>query len=240
MLVVGALRSGGSGKTDWVSWIAATYGDLAILVHPTGDEDHLLQSLHPGRVFSHQDFLQAWTLARTAGFTRAVADGGFQDPALDSCPGILLGESKVDLEDLHPFGPFRQVEPARSVDLHLKEGEGWNWTFPVQHSPASDPYLLACSVSQPARILHDLSLQGIHPVGTLFLRDHKPFPIARIRRLESLFPHATWLLTAKDQARGEVPKLQLPSQILRRTLEVTPPLAARIDHLLSQLPPPPP
>lgn len=235
VLVVGSLRSGGSGKTDWVDWIASRDPSRALLVHPTGDEDAWLATRHPGRVFRDRSFARAWIRAKEAGFNRAVCDGGLQDPALDGCPAILLGPARAALEDLHPFGPFRQRRPTRAVDLHLAEGEGWSWRC-ESDLPEGTGVLLGASVARTEIVVRDLGSTGMVVEAVLPTRDHAPFREDLVRALEGRHPHAPWVVTAKDAARGEIARLRAPVAILRRTLEVSAPLASRLDALLG-LPP---
>lgn len=229
--MVGSLRAGGSGKTDWVDWLAARDPARAILVHPTGDEDSWLASRHPGRVFRDRSFPRAWDRARRAGFAKAVCDGGLQDPALDGGPSVLLGPAEVAWEDLHPFGPFRQRRPSRSVDLHLAEGDGWSWRCELDLPPGTE-VLLGASVARTEIVVDGLRSSGMSVEAVLPTRDHAPFRPDLVRALESRHPGATWVVTAKDAARGEIARLRPPVAILRRTLEVSAPLASRLDALL--------
>lgn len=233
VLVVGSLRAGGSGKTDWVDWIAARDPDRAILVHPTFDEDVWLESRHPGRVFADPSLACAWEKAKVAGYTKAVCDGGLQDPALDRCPAILLGPASADLEDLHPFGPFRQRRPSRPVDLALAQGTGWTWRFELDLPPGTD-VLLGASVAQTEIVTNDLRSLGVVARAVLPSRDHAPFRPDQVRGLESLHPGAAWVITSKDAARGELARLRSPASILRRTLEVSPGLAEEMDAFLAR------
>lgn len=229
--MVGSLRSGGSGKTDWVDWIAARDPSRAILVHPTGDEDAWLESRHPGRVFRDRSFAQAWEKAKVAGYTKAVCDGGLQDPALDGCPAILLGPARAALEDLHPFGPFRQRRPSRTVDLHLSDGEGWSWRTGLDLPPGIE-VLLGASVARTEIVAGDLRSLGMDVQSVLPTRDHAPFREDLVRALEARHPGTVWVVTAKDASRGEIARLRAPVAVLNRTLEVSAPLASRLDALL--------
>ena len=229
--MVGSLRAGGSGKTDWVDGIAARDPERAILVHPTGDEDAWLESRHPGRVFADRSFARSWEKAKVAGFGKAVCDGGLQDPALDGCPAILLGPASAALEELHPFGPFRQRRLSRSVDLHLTEGDGWSWSRELDLQPGTE-VLLGAAVARTEIVVKDLRSLGMVVKAVLPTSDHAPFREDRVRGLEARHPDATWVVTAKDAARGEVAGLRAPVSILRRTLDVSPSLQARLDALL--------
>lgn len=231
ILVVGSLRAGGSGKTDWVDWIARRHPELAILVHPTGDEDHLLETRHPGRVFRDTDLLRAWESASRCGFRAAVSDGGLQDPALDGSPAILLGEEFAPRADLHPFGPFRQRRPVRTVQLALREGRGWDWIRDIDIE-AGTRVLVAAGVAKTDSVIDDLRSLGIEVAAALPVRDHARFRPSDIRRLERVHGRLPWVVTAKDEARGDVHSFDHPVHVLHRELVVSPSVARSVDLLI--------
>jgi len=236
VLVVGSLRGGGSGKTDWVDWIASRHPRLGILVHPTGDEDRWLESRHPGRVFVHRDLLVARQLAGQRGFQAFVSDGGFQNPRLDPCKAILLGDPPAasGYEMLHPFGPFRESMPRRGFDAHLREGSDWDWTCTPDRGIEGE-ILIAAGIADPERFRRDVVGMGLQVAGILPTRDHRAFDLESVRRLECLHPDGTWLITEKDEARGECARFNLPVVVLRRRLQVPPSVAGRIDRLVETL-----
>lgn len=234
ILVVGSLRAGGSGKTDWVDWIASRHSGLALLVHPTGDEDRLLESRHPGRVFRDKDLLRAWTRAERSGFRAAVSDGGLQDPALDACPAILLGETSAGWADLHPFGPFRQRRASRPVELELREDRDFEWERELPLEPGATA-LVACSVAKTEIVIEDVRRMGHAVAGALRTRDHGRFDRAGIARLERRHGSLPWVLTEKDVARGEVASFDRPVHVLRRRLRVPEHIATAVDELVARL-----
>lgn len=233
MLVVGSLRAGGSGKTDWVEWIASRHPDLAVLVHPTGDEDVHLARRFPGRVFAHRDLLRAWAAAQRSGFVRGLSDGGLQDPALDACPAIALGRLRVGLEELHPFGPYRQMRPSRPVQMEVGN-RGWRWRHRLD-LPRGERVLLGAGVAQTEIVQEDLRGLGFEVAAALCPGDHRRFPRGLVARLERDHPALPWILTAKDHARGESDRLRRPVHVLHRDLEIDPELACRIDSLVEGL-----
>jgi len=231
ILVVGALRAGGSGKTDWVDWIARRHPELAILVHPTGDEDRLLESRHPGRVYRDADLLRAWESASRTGFRAAVSDGGFQDPALDGSPAILLGEESAPAANLHPFGPFRQRRPSRPVQLALREGRGWDWIRHIDLQ-AGARVLVAAGIARSDSVMDDLRGLGIEVAAVLPARDHGRFRRCDIERLERAHGRLPWVITAKDEARGDLEIFDRPVHVLHRELVVSLGVARSVDLLI--------
>lgn len=234
ILVVGALRAGGSGKTDWADWLAARHPDLAILVHPTGDEDRWLEARHPGRVFRGRDLLDAWRAAANEGFRTAVSDGGLQDPALDGCPALLLGETSAGWAQLHPFGPFRERRASRPVRLSLEEGRDWSWDA-ESLPPDGSRVLLAAGVAKTESVISDLERGGVEVAGVLRTRDHGLFDRRAIARMERIHGALPWVITAKDEARGEVAGFARPPFVLRRRLFVEEHVAASVDALVESL-----
>jgi tetraacyldisaccharide-1-P 4'-kinase len=234
VLVVGALRAGGSGKTDCVDWIARRHPDLALLVHPTGDEDRMLRGRFPGRVFIHRDLLRAWAAAREAGFVRGVSDGGLQDPALDGCPALVLGRMRADFHELHPCGPYRQRRPARPVQLEVGETGPSCWRHEID-LPHGSRVLVGAGVARTENIVQDLRGLGVETAAVLGSGDHRRFPTGQVELLERGFPELPWVITAKDQARGEAGRLRAPVHVLRRELQIDPELACRIDALVEAL-----
>lgn len=231
ILVVGSLRGGGSGKTDWVDWIARRHPELAILVHPTGDEDRLLESRHPGRVFRDTDLLRAWWNASRSGFLAAVSDGGLQDPALDASPAVLLGEETAPWAELHPFGPFRQRKPSRPVQLVLREGRGWDWISHID-LPAGERVLVAAGIAKTFSVQDDLSSLGIEVAAALPSKDHGRFRRCDIDSLERIHGALPWVVTTKDEARGDADVFGRPVHVLHRELVVSPSIARTVDLLI--------
>ncbi len=234
MLVVGALRAGGSGKTDFVDWIARRHPDLAVLVHPTGDEDRMLRGRFPGRVFVHRDLLRAWAAARGAGFVRGVSDGGLQDPALDGCPALVLGRMRADFHELHPCGPYRQRRPSRPVQLEAGQASAWRWRHEID-LPHGSRVLVGAGVARMRTVVEDLRGLGVETAAVLGAGDHRKFPSEKVDLLHRAFPNHPWVITAKDQARGEAGRLRAPVHVLRRELQIDPELACRIDALVEAL-----
>jgi len=230
ILVVGSLRAGGSGKTDWVDWIASRHPELAILVHPTGDEDAWLERRHPGKIFRHRDLVDAARDARDAGFRCAVSDGGLQDPALDRNPALLLGERRAPLEQLHPFGPFREMHPARSVDLALQEAD-WSWRFAID-LPRGSNVLVAASVARSGKVAEDLGRMGYRVVARLPARDHRSFSRRAVRNLEQAHPGVPWVITEKDAAAGRHGIFRSPCHVFHRALVVPDAVASSVDALV--------
>lgn len=205
-----------------------------MLVHPTGDEDRWLEERHPGRVFGAGDLLVAWNRAEAEGFETAVSDGGLQDPALDGCPAILLGEAEARWEDLHPFGPFRERRPSRTIQLALEHGRDWSWEV-ESPLPEGSRVLLAAGVARTEIVKADLGRAGVSVVGVLPARDHGRFDRRGIAQLERTHGALPWVVTAKDVARGAGFAFSSPAHVLGRRLRVADGAAARVDALLESL-----
>jgi len=232
--VVGSLRAGGSCKTDLVGWIAHRHPHLAILVHPTGDEDRMLAERFPGRVFAHSDWLEAWEMGRRAGFVAGVCDGGLQDPALDGCPSlhIVHPEGPRDIEDILPFGAFRALRPfPRTCEHELRWGTDLRTRLdPANLPPPGTEVGAACAVARPELFFRDLEAAGLRVVERVALSDHARFPKALRRRMAD--GNRPWLVTAKDASRGALPPAVL---VAARLLEISPDSVQAVDGMVRLL-----
>ncbi len=236
LLVVGSIRSGGTAKTDLVAWIAREHPDLAILAHPTGDEDRWLEKRFPGRVFVARDFLKAWGKARAAGFQRAVCDGGLQDPALEDCPAVNLELEgpRPQLGDLFPFGRFRERKPRPRRALHtVKIPSDLGFALDPATLPRSGTNVVAaCAIARPEVFFQDLRNMGLTLVETISFGDHLRFDPSTLARIASKHSEATWVITEKDQARGES-RLLPQAFVARRNLSPTDDLVQFVETTLS-------
>ena len=235
VVVVGSLRSGGSAKTDLVAYLARVRPDLALLVHPTGDEDSMLERWFPGRVFVHRDLLVAWGRARAAGFDAAVSDGGMQDPAFDGCPAVRLDHSPgpAGPEDLLPFGRFRAlVAPPREREVVFVVGEDLSWELESTSLPARGATVrVACGIARPEAFVGDLRGAGMEVVETVLVGDHGRFPANILRRMERV--PQEWCVTEKDAFRQRLPA---GVHVVRRKLLLAQEVRKRLDELVGALP----
>jgi tetraacyldisaccharide-1-P 4'-kinase len=235
VLVVGSLRAGGSMKTDLVSWIAERHPEMAVLAHPVGDEERMLASRFPGRVFAHSDWLAAWELAARKGFRAGVCDGGLQDPALDDCPAVRLDHvpGPAGPADLLPFGAFRQLRPTRRAEeLVLVVGSDLRASLdPRDLPPPGTEVSAACAVACPEIFFGDLDAAGLCLAERVAFPDHARFPRRLISRMER--DDRIWLATEKDAARGKLPR---GTRAVRRILTVREDAARSIDLLADGLP----
>jgi len=234
VVVVGSLRSGGSAKTDLVAHLARLRGDLAILVHPTGDEDRMLEALFPGRVFVHRDLLEAWERCAAAGFAAAVSDGGLQDPALGGCPAVRLEHSPgpTGPEDLLPFGRFRALSaPLREREVVVGIGKDLSWMLDPTGLPVRGAEIkVACGIARPEVFLSDLREAGLEIAEAVVVGDHKRFPASLLRRMER-DPDA-WCTTEKDAFRQQLPA---GVRVARRELVLSEGLHRSLDDLLGAM-----
>lgn len=239
MLVVGSTRSGGTCKTDLVAWIAARHPDLALLAHPTGDEDAMLRASFPGRVFAHRDLLRAWEAARQAGFAAAVADGGLQDPALDGCPALCLELSDAPLRpsDLLPLGRYRELSPTPRARLHriLVDRDLAARIHAGAIPPPGTEIVAATSIARPEPFFQELERNGLVVRETLAFGDHRIFPRRAVDGALARNPGTVWLITSKDAARGELARLPPGSMAVERRLEPSMEVARIVDEAARSL-----
>lgn len=228
ILVIGSLRAGGGGKTPVTAWFAEQLPEAAILVHPTPDEQVLLEARFPGRVFAGRAFPQAWERAQAAGFPCAVADGGYQDPRLDGGVKLLLWDEMPasGVDQLLPVGPWRERAPAAErADLVLVRSGlmcavsgariwSYSWKVRAPLGIGPSPVLLACGVGNPDRVRSDLADLGIKIVAEHVISDHGAFDPKEMARLERRFPDSPWVGTEKDRPRW--PSTARPLHILAR------------------------
>lgn len=230
ILVVGSARSGGTCKTDLVSWIAGEAPHLAILCHRTGDEEKWLERRHPGRVFVHRDWLKAWRMAQVAGFCAAVCDGGLQDPALDGCPALRLDvePAPASWRDFHPWGPWREP-PGQSRQATVVSVE--RDLRPRLHLDAESSITglrAACAVARPDVFFSDLEAAGVRLLERVAVRDHARFSRDVLERMAR--EPSTWVVTEKDAARGGLPGgVRVASRILDPTTRMRDTIQALID-----------
>lgn len=149
LVVIGALRSGGSGKTSVTAALALALkargvkvcilawrigkglGRAAAQPVPPGsdwrihsDEALLLARETGCPVFSTRDRAAAWRELSNGPFDLILSDDGFQDRRLAGAYNILLaapGESPR-FGDLLPAGPFRETAAARARAQLILEG----------------------------------------------------------------------------------------------------------------------
>lgn len=194
-------------KTDLAAWIADRHPRLALLAHPTGDEDRMLRERYPGRVFVHRDFLAAWEEARGRGFPAAVCDGGLQDPALGECPAVRIEHPGMPrtAADLLPFGRYRAlVARPRAEEIVLELGTDLRRELdPGSLPPPSTSVRAACSVARPEAFAESLRDAGLEVAELRAFGDHARFPASLLERMRR--DPGAWVVTAKDASRQDLP-----------------------------------
>lgn len=210
------------------AWFAEQLPEVAILVHPTPDEQALLEARFPGRVFAGRSFPQAWEQAQAAGFACAVADGGYQDPRLDGGVKLLLWDEipAPGVDQLLPCGPWRELAVAAEradlllvrsglvCDVPRKKRMRYRWKVSAPRGLGSDSALLACGVGNPDRVRSDLADLGVKILAEHVISDHGAFDPKEMACLELCFPGSPWVGTEKDQPRW--PSTARPLQVLLR------------------------
>ena len=215
ILVIGSLRAGGGGKTPAVEWFARQMPEAAILVHPTPDEQGILERGFPGRVFAARALPDAWDAAKAAGFSWAIADGGYQDPRLDGGVRLLLWDELPPESpgQILPFGRWRELGLAGGrADIHLiRQGlepyvEGmtvhsYQWKTEFPEEIGQGPVLLACGVGNPERVRAELLRGGVEILAESIVSDHGRFDSRKIAQIEARFEGVSWIGTEKDRPR---------------------------------------
>lgn len=232
LLVVGSARSGGTCKTDLVSWIAGQHPELAILCHATGDEDRWLRQRHPGRVFAHRDWLEAWRLAQRRGFAAAVCDGGLQDPALDGCLALRLDVEPLPAswKDFHPWGAWRESPADAREATGIRVVEELRPGLHLDRTFDAAPRRAACAIARPEAFFADLEAAGIELVERVACRDHSRFPKPLLRRMAA--KPTEWVVTEKDAARTGIPA---GVGVAQRRLNPSPSIRTRIEAMVRSI-----
>lgn len=233
ILVIGSLRAGGGGKTPVVEWLARQFPEAAILVHPTPDEQVLLEEEFPGRVFASRSFVKAWGEARKAGFAWAISDGGFQDPRLEKGALALIVDEVVpkNVSNLLPFGQWRELNGLERAQMILTKSDlpdlekhsflKYQWKSSISGGDVPDCALLACGVGRPEGVREDLEGLGCRIVEEYRVRDHARFSSFRMAAIVRRHPGIPWVATRKDLPRW--PKgLELPRFLEREWQLETP------------------
>jgi len=213
ILVIGSMRSGGGGKTPVVEWLAREFPDAAILLHPTPDEQVLLEAEFPRRVFAHRSFVKGWEMAQRAGFAWAISDGGFQDPRLSMGALVLIVNELVpqDVAELLPFGRWRELDALHRAQMILKNSQvsmlgtkqciEYNWKVKIFADSIPDSLILACGVGRPEGVRSDLEGLGCRILAEYRVRDHGRFSSKRMEEISRRHPGVPWLATRKDLPR---------------------------------------
>lgn len=226
ILVIGSMRVGGGGKTPVVEWMARHFLEAAILVHPTPDEQVLLEEEFPGRVFAHRSLVNGWKRAQKAGFAWAISDGGFQDPRLEKGALILVVNEMIpqDVAQMLPFGHWRELDGVNRAQMSLKNADipdldespclKYRWKPFISGDKAPTSAVLACGVGRPEGVREDLAGLGCQIVAEYRVRDHGGFSVARMREISRCHPGFPWVATKKDLPRW--PKGQELPRLLER------------------------
>jgi tetraacyldisaccharide-1-P 4'-kinase len=168
------------------------------------------------------------------GFLVAMADGGLQDPALDRCLAARIShpDPPRGYADLHPFGPYRQLDrDARPVELVLELGRDVSPGLDPSSLPAPGTRVsVACGIARPELFRSQLETAGLVVEELRAMPDHGRFPNRLVHRIRSA--PADWIVTAKDLARH--PEIG-SAHVARRRLAFTPRAESRLDALASLL-----
>lgn len=187
VVIVGAYRNGGAGKTPFCIWLANKLCDhgkkVAVLCHATAqDEAKLLKNKLPRCtvIATRNRYETAHEI--DAQYDVILCDDGFEDSRLQFAKAICLewGDEPQGIADLFPAGRARSLpSDHRNVALRLKcAGATPDVRFRIQQirnargdAPEAPATLLA-GIGDPERFFRDAERAGLHASRTIALRDH--------------------------------------------------------------------
>ena len=226
LIVVGAYRIGGAGKTPFCTWLAkalAAQGKrVAILCHEYAyDEAAMLQehfaAVPQVEIFTTRNrYRLAHELDDSQKFDFILCDDGFEDSRLTGAiTFVLLWENApTRLRELWPLGNARSLVKDHSglkVEIHCSDPapeirfvldnianvKGEDLRTSVHHRQTN----VFCGIGDPNRFCHDIQEQGITVTGKIFLKDHDRHFSDKLQRAMQEFPQRAFVITEKDAVR---------------------------------------
>jgi len=187
VVIVGAYRNGGAGKTPLCIWLANKLCDqgkkVAVLCHAAAkDEAELLQNKLPRCTVlaTRNRYTAAHKL--DPDFDIILCDDGFEDSRLQFAKAICLewGDEPQGIADLFPAGRARSLaQDHKNIALRLNcAGTIPNVRFCIQqirnaqgNAPGA-PATLVAGIGDPERFFGDMERTGLQIQKALALRDH--------------------------------------------------------------------
>ena len=187
VVIVGAYRNGGAGKTPFCIWLANKLCDhgkkVAVLCHATAqDEAKLLKNKLPRCTVlaTRNRYTAAHKL--DPDFDIILCDDGFEDSRLQFAKAICLewDDEPHGIADLFPTGRARSlVKDHKNITLRLKcAGATPDVRFCIQQirnaqgNAPEAPVTLVVGIGDPERFFGDMEHTGLQIHKALALRDH--------------------------------------------------------------------
>ena len=223
LVVVGAYRTGGAGKTPFCAWLADTLAaqnkQIAILCHEYAyDEAAMLRKKFAAtpqvEVFETCNrYRLAHELDQAKKFDFIICDDGFEDSRLvGAVTFVLLWEkAPTKIRELWPLGNSRSLakdHPSDCIELHCT-GNTPDLHFVIDkitnkngESPKTTATIF-CGIGDPARFCSDIKAQGITIASTTFLKDHDRNFEQKLRRETGKNQGHSIIISEKDAERLE-------------------------------------
>lgn len=246
VVIVGAYRNGGAGKTPFCIWLANKLCDqgkrVAVLCHAAAqDEAKLLKNKLPRCTVlaTRNRYTAAHKL--DPDFDIILCDDGFEDSRLQFAKAICLewGDEPQGIADLFPAGRARSLaQDHKNIALRLNcAGAAPDVRFCIQqicniqgHAPEA-PATLVAGIGDPQRFFRDLELAGLQIQKALALRDHDTGIESIVSRL--LAQGHDVITTEKDACRLSPDSATHAKLFVAvQSVSVTPEAEARIMTLL--------
>ena len=215
VLSVGNISLGGSGKTPLVIFLAKHFAKRKVAIlsrgYGGGDEEKvILQNCPNVKIYSDPDRIRAAKKAEEDRADLIILDDGFQhrrlqrdwDLVLLDPTAILLREGKGRLRKADLLVSF--FENCSSVQFVLK---------PKEMNFLGESVAIFCGIANPIRFEKMIVKLGANVVAKLFLGDHEP---PNVEKLKSFFykSQAKYLLcTEKDWVK--LPPIDLPIHCIK-------------------------
>lgn len=246
VVIVGAYRNGGAGKTPFCIWLANKLCDqgkkVAVLCHAAAkDEAELLQNKLPRCTVlaTRNRYTAAHKL--DPDFDIILCDDGFEDSRLQFAKAICLewGDEPQGIADLFPAGRARSLaQDHKNIALRLNcAGTTPDVRFCIQqicniqgHAPEA-PATLVAGIGDPQRFFHDMEHIGLQIQKSIALRDHDT-GIENI--VSKLLAEGHNVITTEKDASRLSPNSAANAKLFVavQTVNVTPEAEARIMALL--------
>ena len=256
LIVVGAYRTGGAGKTPFCTWLTETLAAqdkrVAILCHEYAyDEAAMLRKhFHTNprvEVFETRNrYRLAHELDQAKKFDFILCDDGFEDSRLaGAVTFVLLWErAPVKIQNLWPLGNSRSLakdHPSDCIEIHCT-GNDPDLRFIIDKITNRDEDALKtevnvfCGIGDPERFCHDIRAQGITIASTTFLKDHDRNFAQRLLQEIAAHPEQAFVISEKDAERfrilhGTAP--DLPQNIYIARQKMIP--GERLVHLVQDV-----